>query len=260
MSTAFDLMVAPNGARLTQSDHPALPLTTREIAHTAMACAKEGATAVHAHIRDARGQHSLDAALYHHLMRDIAAISSIHVQFSTEAAGIFDVATQRACLEAAPSQDASIALREIARDPANLRAIYHAAADKGIDMQHIVYDTHDLVALLDHFETGSIPMQSRRVLCVLGRYSHDLTSTPQDLDPFLKAMSGHDLNWMVCAFGRHEQDCLMAALDAGGHARIGFENNRLTPDGSILPDNAASVASFVERAAKSGFSPKQVTS
>jgi uncharacterized protein (DUF849 family) len=68
-------------------------------------------------------------------------------------------------------------------------------------------------------------------------------------------MGDNQLRWSVCAFGQAEHDCLLAALELGGHARIGFENNCLAPDGQVFDSNEASVAAFVDRAAKAGFSP-----
>ncbi|MEC8515837.1 MAG: 3-keto-5-aminohexanoate cleavage protein, partial [Pseudomonadota bacterium] len=58
------LMVAPNGARRTKADHPAIPVTIQETVETALACAAVGAQAMHLHVRDADQQHVLDAGLY----------------------------------------------------------------------------------------------------------------------------------------------------------------------------------------------------
>ena len=62
------IMVAPNGARRTRADHPALPITPEEIAATARACQAAGAGAIHAHVRDDAGRHVLDAPLYRRLI------------------------------------------------------------------------------------------------------------------------------------------------------------------------------------------------
>ena len=56
--------VAPNGARKSQQDHPALPITPEEIAREAAACAEAGAAMLHLHVRDAQGRHSLDVEAY----------------------------------------------------------------------------------------------------------------------------------------------------------------------------------------------------
>ena len=76
---------------------------------------------------------------------------------------------------------------------------------------------------------------------MLGRYRVDFQSEPGDLDPFLQQdLSG--LDWFVCAFGRQEQACVLKAIEAGGHARIGFENNLYLPNGELADNSAALVS------------------
>lgn len=258
MRTTFDLMVAPNGAKLSQKDHRSVPITASEIAQTAKACADAGATAIHVHVRDDDGRHCLDPARYAQTVEEISKLTSLPVQFSTESAGRFDVAAQRHCLAHPSSPDASVSLREIAREPITFADTYWAADAKGVDIQHILYGPDDLHALLGLYDTAQIPEQSYRAIFVLGRHRSQQMSKPADLDVFLKALGNRTLNWSVCAFGRNEQACLLSALNAGGHARIGFENNRMSPNGTVFPDNATSVASFVDAAATAGFQPKAV--
>jgi len=45
-------MVAPNGARLTKKDHPAIPTTVSETIVTARRCFEAVAQALHLHVRD----------------------------------------------------------------------------------------------------------------------------------------------------------------------------------------------------------------
>lgn len=259
MTTPFELMVAPTGARLSKADHAGLPITIAEIAAEAKSCADAGATALHLHVRDAAGLHSLDPEIYNRAIAAVQAKTSIPIQFSTEAAGIFDTQTQRTCLAHTKAHDASVALREMTRDPDHMGQVYTAMVAAKVDVQHILYSPQEVTQLLELFERQVIPRASARVIFVLGRYHPDQRSTPADLQPFLKAMAQASLRWMVCAFGPLEQDCLLAALDQGGDARIGFENNRIAPDGRVFPDNASSVASFVKRAAAAGFTPQRRT-
>lgn len=58
------IAVAPNGARKTKKDHPALPIEPRELAIEAASCIEKGAAMIHLHVRDASGGHSLDAGGY----------------------------------------------------------------------------------------------------------------------------------------------------------------------------------------------------
>ena len=257
MTTAFELMVAPNGARLTHADHPALPITQDELIATARACEAEGATAIHAHVRDGSGQHSLNAERYNELHAALLAQTNLHIQVSTEAAGIFDVAAQRDCLAAVTARDTSVSLREIARAPELVAETYAIAAQRGIDIQHILYSSDDMELLRTHQDAGILPEGHCRAIFVLGRYTEGQISAPEDLKPFLDAVGNAQLTWSVCAFGPREHDCLLAALQAGGHARIGFENSRTNAQGVRHTDNAASVATFVEMAAKHGFAPER---
>lgn len=255
MPTPFDLMVAPNGARLQKTDHPAVPISNDEIVEAACRCERAGATSVHVHVREQKGLHSLDAARYGEVVRSLTERTKLRIQISTEAADIFDVAAQLRCLSEVPASDASVSLREISRAPELFEKLYATAVQREIDVQHILYSPEEVTELLRRFENGSIPEQNRRAIFVLGRYAADQQSDVADLSPFLKAKGNNNLNWSVCAFGRAEQECLMAALEEGGHARIGFENNRTAPNGSLFESNEASVAAFVERAARAGFRP-----
>lgn len=45
------MMVAPNGARLTKRDHPGVPLTIPEIFADVMACAAAEADGAHVHVQ-----------------------------------------------------------------------------------------------------------------------------------------------------------------------------------------------------------------
>ena len=65
--TLPNLMVAPNGARRTKSDHPAIPVTLEETVETTKRCHAAGAEAIHFHLRDDAQQHILEYVAGHHL-------------------------------------------------------------------------------------------------------------------------------------------------------------------------------------------------
>ncbi len=104
------IMVAPNGARRSKADHPAVPITTSEIVETGRACHAAGADALHLHVRDDQGAHSLDPGRYQEALQALArAVPGPRIQISTEAVGIYGVAGQLACLEQVrPGQDSDI--------------------------------------------------------------------------------------------------------------------------------------------------------
>lgn len=238
------LMVAPNGARLGKADHPALPLAIAEIVACAQACHAAGADAIHAHVRDAKGGHCLDAGLYRELLAEMAAtLPEMAVQITTEAAGRYAPASQHALVRALRPAMVSLALRELFAEPETLPGLLAFCAEAGVAVQFILYDTADIAGLgrlAEQCIPGPGPVQ---VLHVLGRRQGP-PAAPAELAARLVAQrrAGLQADWAVCAFGPAETDCLLAAHAAGGKLRVGFENNLLMRDGSTAPDNAARVA------------------
>jgi len=89
------IMVAPNGARKTTQDHPAVPVTDQELLDTAVACFDAGARALHAHIRTNEQVHLLDVERYETLIQSLGErLPELQVQVTSEAAGIYESAAQ----------------------------------------------------------------------------------------------------------------------------------------------------------------------
>ncbi|MEL6198162.1 MAG: 3-keto-5-aminohexanoate cleavage protein, partial [Pseudomonadota bacterium] len=118
------------------------------------------------------------------------------------------------------------------------------AAVAGIRLQHILYDPADIERLRAARAAGLMPQTQSEAIFVLGAYDPPRTGRPGDLAPLLAAAADLDLDldWAVCAFGPAEHACVTEAMRRGGHARVGFENNTLCPDGRPAEDNAALVA------------------
>ncbi|HZH26820.1 MAG TPA: 3-keto-5-aminohexanoate cleavage protein [Azospirillaceae bacterium] len=264
---------APNGARRTKTDHPALPMTPAEIARDAAACLEAGASMLHIHARGPDGRHTLDPGLYGEVIAAVRAEvgDRMVVQATTEAAGIYAPAQQMAairglCAGARPRSrpdSVSLAIRELlpAGDDSAVAAFgtwIEWVHRERILPQYILYDAEDVGRFLALQARGVIPDDRPSVLFVLGRYTAGQQSDPRDLLPFLAAMgAGHDSagNWFLCAFGKLESACCLTAAALGGHARIGFENNTLMADGNRAPNNAALVDQLVRALPAVGRTP-----
>jgi uncharacterized protein (DUF849 family) len=241
------LMVAPNGARRGKADHPALPVTLPEIVETARACRDAGADGLHLHLRDAGGRHLLDAGAYREALDELRrAVPEMALQVTTEAAGLYEPPHQRAVALGAGADLVSVALREMATPPhdATAPAFYAACAERGIAVQHILYDAADFDLLARLVPPGLLASPDLQMIFVLGRYAAGQDSDPRDLEPFVQRLEQHGTaaDWALCAFGRSETACLAAAHAAGGKLRVGFENNLLNGDGRLARDNAERVA------------------
>lgn len=243
------IMIAPNGARKTRQDHPALPVSIQETVDEAVLCHAAGATVLHGHVRGKQDEHLLDTGLYLELIAEMnRQAPGMMVQITTEAVGIYTPSQQVACVQAVVPEMASVALREMTSDFTDLefaKRFYAWTSEADVHIQHILFSDEDLIQFLKLKQSGIIPASHRCVLFVLGRYSVDFQSQPTDLDPFLaRDLTG--LDWFVCAFGVKEQACLNAAIDHGGHARIGFENNLYLPSGDIAANTAELVSELTK--------------
>lgn len=240
------IAVAPNGGRRPKADHPALPLTSLDLAECAAECLEAGASMIHIHVRDNAGRHCLDVARYRAAMvaiRDRVSDRLI-IQVTTEALGLFSPAQQIELVRVLHPEACSIALREIVPD-ASYEGAFAALLEwmrrERIVPQIILYDRADLERLQDMLRRGLIPAQDIPVLFVLGRYTANQQSSPADLQEFLQAPPSF-AHWSMCAFGQEEAACAVTAALMGGHVRLGFENNLLLPDGTVAANNAALIA------------------
>ncbi len=248
------IAVAPNGARKTHADHPALPITPDELAACARQCVDAGAAMLHLHVRRPDGTHSLEPEDYRPAIAAVqrAVGDALVIQITTEAVGIYTPEQQMASVRALQPEAISAALRELAPDAAHeaeAARFFGELAAARTAIQYILYSADDVVRYRDLRARGVLPDTPHWVLFVLGRYSAGQRSDPSDLLPFLQAWAeGGDITanvpWAMCAFGPREAECALSAALLGGHARLGFENNMALPDGSTAPDNAALVTNL----------------
>lgn len=244
------LCVAPNGGRRAQSDHPALPLTLEALVSTAVECHAAGAAMIHFHIRDAQGVHLLDAGAYREGIAALREAVGEHmvVQITSEALGLYGPDEQMAVVRAARPEAVSLALREFladgttASEEAAFGDFLRDVDGMGTIPQIILYSPDEAHRLAGLVTRGVVPWRRVPVLFVLGRYGQPQSSEPSWLLPFLGREQPVFGDWMTCAFGAREAACVTAAACLGGHIRVGFENNLMTPDGAVSRDNATQIA------------------
>lgn len=242
------ICVAANGARKTKADHQRLPITPEELASEAENCMHAGAAMIHLHVRDENDQHTIAPV---HYRPAIAAIrkrvgDGLIIQVTTEAVGQYSASEQMAMVRELKPEAVSLALAELCPCGEEEKAseFFHWVNSNQILAQYILYSVEDIQRFIELHESGIIPCKRPNILLVLGRYSRDLTSKPEDLLPMLEALRGFVCDWGVCAFGAKEADCMTLAAKLGGHCRIGFENNIWMADGSVAPANASLISQF----------------
>ncbi len=254
------IMLAPNGARLTKSDHSAIPITVDETIEVAAQCQQLGVQALHAHVRDSQHKHVLDAEQYGSLLAKAATRlgQDFPVQITTEAFGHYLPEQQIELVKALKPEFASVALREIWRGPKHDQPItadtekrahdfYHWTFKESVGIQHILYGEQDLQLFLDLKQRGIIPAEHNTVLMVIGRYTDALFADVNENALVVDLLAKSGLLWMLCAFGQTETQCLVDTAIAGGGVRIGFENSTQHDDGAVAKDNQERVERLCEQ-------------
>ena len=239
-------MVAPNGARRTTADHPAIPVTIPETVATARACFAAGAGAIHLHVRDEAQRHVLDAGLYREAIAELgAAVPEMHFQITSEAVGRYAPEEMRQLAYDVMPPGISIGVLEMMPDrqpSAEDVRLYRTLHEAGTRIQHLVFFPEEVDVLADLIAKAELPREDFWCLFVIGHYTGRI-SHPDLIRPFRDRMAAHALvpDWAICAFAEEEHDSLVEAVAQGGKLRVGFENSLFMPDGSVAPDNAARV-------------------
>lgn len=249
------IMVAPNGARRTKKHHPNIPLTDKELVEAVIDCHKAGVEGAHIHIRDENGNHLLDADRYHTLLTTFKkTVPQLYLQVTSEAVGMYEAVEQQELIKALKPRYVSAALREMVRkqeDWPSAKQFYEWAFRHNVQIQHLLYSTSELQDFLTAITNGNIPGDHHMLLFVLGSYDGTAVSDPSQISAYIKllesASSKFHFDWMLCAFGAQETDCLVEAIKFGGKARIGFENSLWNSDGSLAADNAERVRELLSR-------------
>lgn len=242
----FIVMSAPNGARRGKEDHAGIPLSPAELAENAQAILDCGASLLHLHVRDKSDRHTLDPECYR------AAIEAVRdqvgdglvIQVTTEAVGVYSAEQQMAVVKDLKPEAVSIALRDLLpdrNDVGEASDFFCWLKSNHVMPQYILYSPDEVRWFEDLRGRGAFHDDLPFVLFVLGRYGTTDYGDPADIQDYRRALGDEHIPWAVCCFGPREDEVSQVAASAGGHARVGFENNMLLPDGNEAPDNAALV-------------------
>ena len=271
MSREGFITCAVTGSGATQDRSPHVPRSPKQIADSAIAAARAGAAIVHCHVRDPdTGAPSRRLDLYRELTDRIRA-SEVDVILNltagmggdmvfgptnaplplnpkgTDMAGAEErVAHVADCLPEICTLDCGTmnfaeADYVMTNTPGMLRAMGRMMTDLGVKPEIEAFDTGHLWFAKELVREGVLDSPALVQLCMGVPWG-----APDDLNTFMAMVNNVPPDWVFSAFslGRNQMAYAAAAVLAGGHVRVGLEDN-LWLDKGVLATNAQ----LVERAA-----------
>lgn len=270
---------AVTGSAMTRGKNPAVPVTPAEIAASALAAASAGAAMVHLHVRDpSTGRPSGDHQLYREVVDRIAdAGSDVIVNLTTGFGGFFvphvddprradpetsnlmdPVARAAHIVELRPevcSLDvgtANFGDRVFMNTAPHLRVMAAAMRDSGVKPEIEVFEAGHVIFARNLIERGLLARPPHFQLCLGVAWC--MPATPEAI-AFMAAMLPEDATWSVFGVGRAQFPMVRAGVRAGGHVRVGLEDNLYLEQGVLAPSNAALVERAVEIVREEGRVP-----
>jgi uncharacterized protein (DUF849 family) len=235
-----------NGGR-TRDEHPAVPLTSAELAKSAREARDAGAAAIHIHPREASGAQTLEAGPVHSAVAAVRAATGLPVGVSTGLWIVNGDTDRRLALVAewnGPDRPdfATINLNEPGAD-----ALADLLTDLGIPIEAGVWTADDARLLAASTFADRI---IRVLIEPVDRVPADAVATALEASAELAGL-GIDTPQVHHGFGPATWDVIRAAVGRDCGIRVGLEDTTVLPDGTIAAGNGDLVAAAV-RLAQSG--------
>lgn len=256
---------AVTGNIVTPEQHPGLPVTPAQIAEAALEAAEAGAAAAHIHVRDPEtGRPSMELDYYADVIDRIRSRHrSLIINLTTGPGGRFvpdendpRVAAAGTTLLHPLKRVAHIAaLRPdvcsldlntmnsggdvVINTPANVRKMAEVIRGAGVMPELEIFDSGDLNMALDFMRDGVLDGPGLWTF-VLG-VKYGFAATPETIF-YARNMLPAGAHWSAFGIGRAEFPIVAQAWLAGGHVRVGLEDNIYLEKGVLAPSNAALVA------------------
>jgi uncharacterized protein (DUF849 family) len=256
---------AVTGNLTKPEQHPGLPITPEQIATAALEAAQAGAAVAHIHVRDpATGRPAMDVELYREVMRLIrAANPELIINLTTGPGGRFipsddDPKVAAAGTTLLPPEkrvEHIAALRPdicsldlntmnsggdvVINTPKNVRKMAHVIREAGVKPELEIFDSGDLHLALDLIKEGVLDGPGLWTFVMGVKYG--FAATPETL-LYARNFLPQGAAWSAFGIGRAEFPIVAQAWLAGGHVRVGLEDNIYISKGVLAASNAELVA------------------
>jgi uncharacterized protein (DUF849 family) len=245
------ITVAPTGAELAKEDFPQLPTTLEELVETATACEAAGAAMIHLHIRDAVHRPTLD---HGHLKAAVDALreqTSLVIQLST-GGSVHDPLEQRLTVLDAEPDSCSLTCGttnfgdDVFLNPWGFMSdLYVQAQEREVVPEFELFDLGHVHALRRLIDTHGLPFGGKVHVDFVTNVPGGMPGSPAALMAAVQMLPPEVTSWAATGIGRAHLPIMAAALSAGGHLRVGMEDNVVFARGQQVQHNRE----LVERAA-----------
>jgi uncharacterized protein (DUF849 family) len=269
MSRPIIITCAVTGSQPSYKIHPNIPITPEQIANQSIDAARAGAAIVHIHVRNpSTGEPVGDTALYAEVVERIAASGvDCVINLTTGYGARFVPGAENPRVADATSNFTSpedrtkhiIALRpaicsyDVAtfnfgetafiNTPAHLRTMAARIREAGSLPELEVFEPGHILLARHLIEQGHLNPPGHFQLCLGIQWAMPAT---REAMAFMTSLLPAGCTWAAFGISRHQFPMVDAAIDTGGHVRVGLEDNLYIDKGVFAPDNAA----LVRRAAE----------
>jgi uncharacterized protein (DUF849 family) len=258
-SVATLITVAPTGAETAKADFPALPTTPEELVETAVACEAGGAGLIHIHVRDKDHRPTLDPVLLREAVVGVREATDLVVQLSTGGAVTDPLENRLTVLDADPDSCSLTCGTTNFGDGVFLNPwgfmvdLYRQAQEREVVPEFEIFELGHVHALRRLIDECGLPYGGKVHVDFVMGVPGSMPGTPQTLMAALALLPGETTSWSATGIGRSHLSIVAAALSAGGHLRVGMEDNLMFAKGQPVSHNrelvarAAEVATLMQR-------------
>jgi uncharacterized protein (DUF849 family) len=255
---------AVTGNLTKPEQHPGLPVTPEQIANASLDAARAGAAAVHIHVRDPEtGRPSMDIELYREVIQRIRAKDTdVIINLTTGPGGRF-IPSDDDPKVAAPGTtlmrpedrvEHILALRPdicsldlntmnsgadvVINTPKNVTRMAAVITDAGVKPELEIFDSGDMHLALDLIRSGVLDGPGLWTFVMGVKYG--FSASPESV-MYARSLLPAGAQWAAFGVGRFEFPMVAQAWLAGGHVRVGLEDNIYISRGVLAESNAALV-------------------
>jgi 3-keto-5-aminohexanoate cleavage enzyme len=246
------ITVAPTGAESTKVDVPQLPTTLEDLVDTARRCEAAGAALIHLHIRDAEHRPTLDAGRLRASVEAVREQTDLVVQLST-GGSVHDPLDQRlTVLDAAPDSCSFTCGTTNFGDDVFLNPwpfmvqLFRQSVEREVVPEFELFDLGHVAALRRLLDQEGLPFGGKVHADFVTGVPGGMPGTVAALVAGVALLPPSVTSWSATGIGRAHLPIAAAALAAGGHLRVGMEDNLVYARGRAVEHNDELVSRAAE--------------